>query len=270
MEQNQTTKSRVEDFVHIAQGSAGVLEEGCRQIGFYTDKIATCRPYVFVCQNATIMLHDTSQIQLDAIADLIREYGKIKALHFVEGIDNQEALHKKRLLVLAQNLQFKRAVLRSVAAYVKNFNVAFTQNTGLRITDVSKDQLIRDPNHELREGVNMLNDWFTPAKSESAPLDVQYVEGSFTAAPMPRKGIREMLKDVLQDGMEKPLHGFIGMGALYGFIPAEQLPVEFVRFVETHNLENVARAPIREPGWYGDAAACKQVMENFKRLPIFD
>lgn len=109
-----TKKDVGERFISITQGSAGVLEMGCLEAGLHSDKFETCRPYVFVCQNATIMLHDTGQIQLAAIVALIKKYGKIKAVHYVEGGQEQESLHRQRLLLLAQHLQFKKSLHRQL------------------------------------------------------------------------------------------------------------------------------------------------------------
>lgn len=262
-------KEVVQRFISIAQGSAGILETGCLENGLYTDKIATCRPYVFVCKDATIMLHDTGQIQMDSIVALIATYGKIKAVHYVEGRQPQEDLHRRRLLLLAQRLQFKKGVHRPIMAYVSNYNVAFTRSGGLRILTVESERLDRDQNHDRREAVNMLNDTFTPARTQSAPLDVQYLLGEFTPPPTLKKSLPEMFKEVIVDGKEVPEYGLIGIGALSALMPADQQPAEFVSFVKEHGLERVAVSPIKKPAWYSDRSLRFAVMEKFKALPIF-
>lgn len=269
-----TKKDVVERFISVTQGSAGILEAGHLDTGLYTDKIATCRPYVFVCKDATIMLHDTGQIQLDAIVALIAGYGKIKAVHYVEGRRAQEGLHRQRLLLLAQRLQFKKGVHRPVAAYVTNYNsVGFTRSSGLRILTVERGNLSRDPNHDQREAVNMLNDTFTPARTQSAPLDVQYVGGKFAPPAVLKKSLVDMFKEVIVDGNEAPENGLIGIAALFAFMPAAtpgvQLPADFVNFVKEHGLESLVVSPFREPEWYADQSMRHAAMEKFKALPIF-
>lgn len=263
-------KGPVDRFIHIAQGAAGILEDGCLATGLYTDKIATCRPYVFVCQGGTIMIHDTGQIQLDAIAELVSNYGKIKAIHFVEGPQREaEAVHKERLLRLAQRLQFKRGVFRTATAYIPGYNVFFTQSGGLRIGVLPDEQLIRDPQHQLREGVNMINDTFTTAGSQTAPLDVQYIAGGFTPSSVPAKTVPMMLDEALVDGNRRADLGLIDIAALYSYMPGNELPEPFLTFVREHDLESLVKSPIRKPSWYGDLAKQAEVFAKFKELPIF-
>jgi hypothetical protein len=214
------------------------------------------------------MLHDTGQIQLDAIAALIAKYGKIKTVHYVEGQQAQEGLHRERLRLLAQRLQFKKNVHRPIPAYVSYYHsVAYTRNGGLRILTIDKDRLIRDPNHDRR-------DTMTQARSQSAPLDLQYVEGAFTQPPSLAKSLVEMFEQVIVDGKAVPAHGLIGISALYAFMPAacpeNPLPAKFVDFVKEHGLESLVVSPFKTPAWYADESTQLAVMEKFSTLPIFD
>lgn len=260
----------VDHLISISQGSAGVLEEGCKTVGFYTDKIESCRPYVFVCAKGTLMVHDTAQIQLDALGDFISQYGPIKAVHFTEGTQQQEDTHHKRLLKLAQRFGFRRAILRPVRAQSAGFNVTFSQAHGLRIVSpVSPDDLVIDPNHERREAVNILNDWFTPSASQSAPLDIQYKAGNFTSSPSTRLSLCEMLGQVRSDAQRNPQHGFVGVSALYHYAPlsGHKLSIPFMDFVKDNALEGVISGDV--PSSYGTPEQCAQVMEKFTHLSNF-
>jgi len=110
---------------------------------------------------------------------------------------------------------------------------------------------------------------FTPARSQSAPLDVQYVQGEFAPPPSLKRSLDDMFKGVIADGEVDPEHGLIGIGALYALMPADQLPAGFVNFVKEHGLERVTVSPIRQPAWYADRNMRLVVMEKFKALPIF-
>ena len=257
----------VDRFISIAQGAAGVLEEGCNTTGFYTDKIETCRPYVIVCTGGILMLHDTGQIQLDSVCEIIAQHGRIKAVHFVEGQQQHEETHHNRLLQIAQRFGFRKAVWRPVRAYGTPFNVTFAAARGLQVVSaLAQDNLIRDPHHERREATNKLNDWFTRPASQSAPLDIQFRMGVFTPPPQTRMSMKEMLQDTRADTK----FGFIGISAIYQYAPlaGHELPEAFVAFVKANAIEEVVFNNM--PAEYTDPEARREVMAQFEVLPIFD
>lgn len=258
-------------FIYVSQGSAAIVETGSPNVGLYTDKLSTCRPYVFVCSDATIMIHDTGHIQLDAISSLISQYGKIRKIHYVDGGHTHKRLHDQRLLSLAQILKFRKNVHQSVPLFTPNFaySVMFSKSGGLRVHTLESSLLLRDQNHDCREAVNILNDLFIPAKSQSAPLDLQYIEGKFTKPTALKKSLPEMFRDVIVDGNEAPEIGLYEIGALSALIPSDQLPIAFVNFVREHEMERLSVSPIRQPAWFSDPRERAVVMEKYSRLPIF-
>lgn len=149
------------------------------------------------------------------------------------------------------------------------YNVTFTPSDGLTFMPLERDRLIRDPNHDQREALNQLNDYFTPARSQSAPLDVQYVDGMFSPLPALKKSLVKMFREVIVDGNVAPEHGLSGIGALYAFMPVGQLPAEFVNFVKEHELEGLALSSSRRPSWYADPGKQRAVMKKFESLLIF-
>ncbi|HWW07605.1 hypothetical protein [Collimonas sp.] len=258
-------------YIHIAQGAVGVLEDGCEQFGFYTDKIETCRPYVFVCENGTLMIHDTSQIQFDALGDFVAQYGAVKGVHYAESYPKSESLHSERLDKLAQRLTFNRQECHVLRMHSRQtaFNVSYSSRNGLKVV-LEKPQLAKvDSHHDRREAVNKLNDNFTPPRSQSAPLDIQYRNGSFTEPPSTVLSTVEMFHAARADAKVDQEWGFISISAIYQIAPiaGHSLPVAFERFVERHQLASYSSGT--RPAWCDTPKLCRAVVSDFRSLEIF-
>jgi hypothetical protein len=257
-------------FVGIAQGSAGILEAGTFGLGLYTDKLQPCQAYVFVCEMATIMIHDTGQIRLEAIVSLLRQYGAVNVVHFGFGYRESDNLHAERLVALGEALQFDQQAWRPVRVPKDApFNVAFSSEQGLQVVSAYTDNVVKDPNHNVRERINKLNDIFTPSNSQTAPLDVQYLKEAFAPVPPRVMAWKEMLTMTLADAEINVDHALIDIRALYELISKTDLPEAFKDFVRENELEKFSVAPVRLPAWSEDARRRDLCIAAFKKLPIF-
>lgn len=235
-------------------------------VGFYTDKIETCRPYVFVCKDALLMVHDTSQICLASLGDWISGYGEIEIVHYISS-PYQVPAHDRRVSELSGRFGLGLSQWHVVPTSLALYGVVFSQAQGLVTASAPDlDRMIRDPAHERREAVNKLNDWFTPPRSQSAPLDIQYASGRFTTPPATRMTLPAMLAEVTSDARRDPKLGCIGVSALfqYGPLAGHALPAEFVTFVETHRLQHVVFG--ENPEFFDTPDWRLEVMERFAAL----
>lgn len=253
-------------YVWIAQGSAGVVTKGEARdgLGLFTDKLETCRPYVFECLHGTVLLHDTSQISLDAVTKLLLSQGGVSKLMLIEGMQAAEELHHQRLRRLVSKLQLESKALSRTPVFITPYSVAYSSGDSLRlVAHPPSKHLLRDPNHAKREAVNKLNDWFTPPGSQSAPLDIQYYAGEFTEPPSVRLSLPEMLNAIAVDGERNALFACLGLGLLYKCAPIAglSLPKPFVAFVESRGLENV----IYEKG-YPVKQRAPEVLQAFRSI----
>lgn len=256
----------LDKFIGITQGSVGVLEGPADTVGFISEKIASCRVSVFECEGGTLLLHDTGQIQFDALCTFIAQYGAVNALRYAIGLNTAEDHHNKRLGRIAEKLNFRMTLASPIRINQPSFAVAYTNKLGLVPAEPRYFSVLRDPNESVREAVNVLNDWFIPAKSQTAPLDIQYQQGAFTPPPAPQLTLLEMLNDLRNDDT----HGLLGASALghYGPKAGLQLPAEFLAFLAEHRLvtacyDNLPVA-LRDKG-----KAYREVMAKFVQLPIF-
>lgn len=256
----------VEEYAGITQGSVGVIEASDDTVGFVSEKIESCRVAVFECEQATLMVHDTGQIHLPSLCNRIAQYGKVNRVTYAVGAQTADKHHDVRLKQMAQTLGFPLASVGRVRIPQNTFAVAYSKSLGLvealpRLLNVK-----RDPKESVREAVNVLNDWFTPSKSQSAPVDVQYEIGAFSSPPMPRMTLLEMLKD-LRDDKE---YGLLGTSALgrYGPQAGLTLPSEFRTFIVEYGLAEACFVGL-PPRLISKGRAYQEVHARFGELPIF-
>lgn len=255
-----------DELACITQGSIGILETVDGSLGLFSEKIESCRVYIFECANATLLVHDTGQIRLQALCDFIANYGEVKAVAYAIGNRTAEQHHHARLQRMAKQLKFRLTVAKPVRIHQNSFAVAYTKNFHLIEAKATYFNVKRDPNEAVREAVNILNDWFTPSNSQSAPLDVQFQNGEFTQPPKLTMSVIEMLKDLRADKK----HGLLGASALGHFGPQAglTLPAELPAFLREHGLSEACYKGL--PLHLADKGkAYQQLAEKFGNLPIF-
>lgn len=211
-------------------------------------------------------MHDTGQIQLDALCAFISQYGAVKALRYAIGLKTAEEHHDKRLGRIAEKLNFRKTLASPIRVNQSSFAVAYTKKLGLVPAEPRYFSVLRDPNETVREAVNILNDWFIPAKSQTAPLDVQFQQGAFTQPPAPQLSLLEMLNDLRND----ETHGLLGASALghYGPKACLQLPAELPAFLVEHGLATACYDNL-PAALQAKGAAYREVMYKLTQLPIF-
>lgn len=262
----QGEKMMVEEYAVITQGSIGVIDTPGDTVGFVSERIQTCRVAVFECEHATLMVHDTGQFHLPSLCDRIALYGKVNRVTYAVGTRTNDKHHDIRLLQMARTLGIPSASVRQVRILQNTFAISYSKSLGLVEAWPRLLNVRRDPNESVREAVNVLNDWFTPSNSQSAPVDVQFELGAFTSPPSPSMTLLAMLRD-LRDDKE---HGLLGTSALghYGPKAGLTMPPEFQAFLVEHGLADAfyAGLPARLDG---KGKAYQEEHAIFGGLPIF-
>lgn len=256
----------VEEYVVITQGSVGVIEASGNSVGFASEKIESCRVAVFESEQATLMVHDTGQIHLPSLCNLIAQYGRVSRVTYAVGAQTADKHHNVRLQQIANTLRFPMGSVTRVRIPQNTFAVAYAKSLGLVEAIPRLLNVKRDPNEAVREAVNVLNDWFTPSNSQSAPVDVQFEAGAFTAPQSPRMTLQAMLKDLRDD----KVHGLLGTSMLgrYGPQAGLTLPPEFQTFLVEHSLADACYEGL-PPRLGSKGKAYQDVYARFGELPIF-
>lgn len=254
-----------DEYICITQGSAGVLERG-ETVGLFSEKIESCRVSVFECENATLMVHDTGQINLEELYNFLSSYGEIKAVQYAVGALTAESHHSARFKLLAKRLKFRPANATAIRIPQSSFSVAYAKDIGLVEADSRYFKLRRDPNETVCESVNVLNDWYTPSNSQSVPLNIQYREGEFTPPPTPKLTVPQMLRDLRADKK----NGLLGASALgyYGPRAAINVPPELQAFLVKVGLAEAYHRGL-PLNIKSNVQAYQQVAAEFAKLPIF-
>lgn len=184
---------------NISQNGAGfITNEANHDIGLYSSGIETCSIYVFYGHQGMVLIHDTGQTTIESIIDLTKRCGTLKSAYY--------ALNPTYVHIAEYKAKFQRHRQRRVHIHramdlqeeIKALNVAqgsILVRHDKIITSFLLDSdldLIKSPNHEQREMINMLNDCFIDNNVQSIPLDLEFDTNAFTPLPKLLKTKAEM------------------------------------------------------------------------------
>lgn len=198
-------------MIEILQDAAGVVERAPeKSAAFFTDKIVTCVVRVFECETGTVMIHDSGQLRIDEIANLVSKYGPVKALHSIRPIISpglqgaslkhaQENVrqHKARLDTLIKKLKTKGKFplnLHDAINRPQGYAVSFTEAEGLNARLDRPDSVIAIPDADKHQALTELNNCFAPLNKQDLPLQVQYQNGEHMPLPAPLYPLERMLQ----------------------------------------------------------------------------
>lgn len=164
-------------LIEITQDAACVLREGDAK-GFFTSNVETCLIYIIEADVATVCIHDSGQLEIKALAELIRSYGEISLVTIVYGPELNET-NKKRLPSVLSSIGYRKSpdVLRSE---FHPFSVAYEVGSGVSFfPNTVPDGVIELPDKNVVQTIIELNNNFIPLNSQSLPIDVQFNDGEY-------------------------------------------------------------------------------------------
>lgn len=197
-------------MIEILQDAAGVIERTPeKRAAFFTDKIATCVVRVFECEAGTIMIHDSGQLRINEIADLVSEYGPVKALHSIRPIISS-SLRGKALKNAQENVRHHKARLDTLIKRLKTkgkfpvhlhdaldregYAASFTEAEGLTVRTDRPSDVTAIPHADKHQALLELNNCFAPLNQQDLPLQVQFKNGEHAPVPPPIYPLKEMLQ----------------------------------------------------------------------------
>jgi hypothetical protein len=171
-------------LAEVSQDGAGIVKTASDiPHGFYTESIQTCVAYAFECLGGFCVYHDTGQLKLGTLVDIIAALGKVERVQSAQCSRSrwkmQDAEHEKRKLALFKKLAFRGKEVRFDAP---EGSILFLRN-GETFTEFEKPSNSILPQRERRIAINTLNNMFSPANSQSIPVDIQSVDGEFSPLP---------------------------------------------------------------------------------------
>jgi hypothetical protein len=190
-------------LVEICQDAIAIIECDNKDVtGCYTDGVQTCCFLKFCCDSAVVFVHDSGQLSITDICDVVSRYGRVLELEVTLPQDSCEerklavANHKKRLAVLEDGLTPLEVSFR--IADRDDYAVLGLANTQSRILSIgetpSEYSVFSLPDKEKRQIVAELNNNFMELNSQSLEPIIQYQDGGFISYAPPFLSVDEMLK----------------------------------------------------------------------------
>ncbi|MCK9606961.1 MAG: hypothetical protein M0R33_11010 [Methylomonas sp.] len=200
-------------FIEIIQDGAGVIEQDQNAVtGFYTGGIQNCLITVYECDSATIMIHDSGQLRLNDICELIRKRGRVNKVTACFGHRIAWNLHQPRLNRILSNIGYRAdEIIDERPSSLDSFSFIYPLNGNPTISENEPfDACISIPDKEKRQSVVELNNFFLASNAQSLPLDVQYVNGNYAGPGKLVHSLEEMINTV----KSQPQHFFLNLAFL--------------------------------------------------------
>lgn len=183
------------------------------------------------------MIHDSGQLKMSDIVKLIDRYGAVKKLVVVYGEDGSPA-HEDRVNTLMSKFGLTGQHLKVQFVPLPCFAVlSDLEGNVVATAETIPFDVPRIPESNKRWCVCNVNNFFSPPKSESLRLDIQYEDGKYA----PSAELNQSLEELLTLVDEQPDHFFPNVAFLHkaheqGLL---KLPAVLLDLVERRKL-----------GWY--------------------
>ncbi|KCB41349.1 hypothetical protein L539_3477 [Bordetella hinzii 5132] len=238
--------SHFDGLIEITQDGAGVIEAGSSKAkGFFTADVMTCIVCVYVCERATIMIHDSGQLKISDIVTFIDSYGAVKKLVVVSGENASPEAHEDRVNTIMSKFGLTGEHLEAKFVPLPAFAVLSDLNGDVVATGKSiPSGVSRIPDSHKRWCVCNVNNFFSAPKSESLTLDIQYQQGKYAPAAELNQSLEELLGIV----DEQPDYFFLNITFLHeahksGLL---SLPTSLIDLAKKYNLERLIKNPLSD------------------------
>lgn len=188
-------------YIEVTQDSIGIIESSNESIqGIYTGGIQCCLIIVFQCTNATVLVHDSGQLEVAILVQLLSEYGEVKGLTVAFGPECNSEHFNKRLQLILTNINFV-GYINQVHTQLSTFAFLYHINGNAEcISDQYPDAVMAIPNKELRMSCIELNNFFLEPSSQKLKPSIQYRNGVY----QPEFGLDYTLDEMLKILKEQP------------------------------------------------------------------
>lgn len=219
----------------VTQGGCGMVlaADGTSQ-GLYTDGVESCLAIVYECELGDVLFHDSGQLRVTEICELVSRLGKVINIHAAIGPALNGSLHQPRLEKVIAEMGYEGAV-QTMQVNSPRYAVIYSREKGLSLVAPDLEGVFWPPNREAREALNVLRDLFLEPGSQQLSVDIQYQGDRFTEHPQLPPSIPEIL-DIIKTQPEFFLMNIktLGQYAMKGFV---SIPNWLSEFYESSNIE---------------------------------
>lgn len=199
-------------FIEIMQDSAGVIEkENTEFTGIHTGDIQSCLVSVYACEKAHIMIHDSGQLKISCIVNLIKKYGNVKKVTLALGKMRDRKNHDRRLKTIFEEIGYRGEVSEfQSAAEIFSFQYPLSGNPEISDENSTPNYVENISDKYNRQAMIEINNLFLELNSEQLELDVQFSNGSYRRS----MGIIHSSNYLLETVKEQPKFFFLNLAYL--------------------------------------------------------
>ena len=227
----------MEKVIEITQDCAGVIErDNQKVIGFHTGGIQSCLITVYECDDAHVMIHDSGQLKISDICQLIKKYGNVRQVTATFGPEINSEQQQKRFNKILSNVGYGDKNINVLQCKHSPFSFQFPFNEKPTTSaDSTPSYVDKIPNKDKRISIIEVNNFFLTPSSENLGLDIQYINGSYQAP----RGVDYSLNELLGIVKKQPKFFFPNLAFLVKAhnIGLFKLPENLLEISGKHNVE---------------------------------
>lgn len=228
-------KIHLNGFVEIGQDAAAVVEvDQLGVAGVYTGSIQTCLVMIFLCDRGYVVVHDSGQLVLSDITDLVGRYGHCHHMVVVHPASASRN-DAERCLEVEKALGVREEDLRYLPCALPAYAVAYGDDGGLHVMESGVAAGYTPlPDKPVRASITELNNAFSELGAAKLRLDVQFSEGEYNTP----RGLDKTQGEILELVLEQPKHFYLNAAFLYSAhkLGVFEAPPELIQLVESKGL----------------------------------
>ncbi len=184
-------------YAHIAQDACGFLkiDESNQWAGLFTDNVESCSIHVFECGNAVVMCHDSGQMSIEGIAEVVSQAGNVERVQILKYAGNH--FPNDRRALFSKKLKFSALNVDEISCPWMPFTAIYDSEQKLRAVKNGLPIGAESPSDiAYRWAVAKLNNAFIPMNSQSLPGNLQFDGYCYLPALKPVIALQDILKMV--------------------------------------------------------------------------
>lgn len=244
-------------YAQISQDACGILKsnDSIKWSGIFTDSVESCAVYVFEGQEAVVMCHDSGQMSIDNIVEIVSKFGPIKGVKVLRHASNAFHSHEDRKYSICKRLNFSASCVEEIFSSYDTFAAVYDKNKSLRATrNENPASAEPPPDIAYRWAVAKLNNAYIEPKSTTLPGNLQFNGDCYLPALKPILTLPEIMKIVEQ----QPQFFFMNLSVL--LLAHEEdvlvLPARLLDFSKSHG--------ITKNEWINDVSLQTKAFAQFK------
>ncbi|HHC6692760.1 hypothetical protein CGJ04_09250 [Vibrio parahaemolyticus] len=230
-------------FIEITQDSVGIIEASNKSIqGIFTGGIQTCLIMVFRCEEATVLVHDSGQLDLTALLNIINAYGEVHKVTLAFGPQILGEHFDARLQVILQSINLVGDVEQKqsqLPTFAFKYNVNGTSEC---VADNCPTNVMAIPDKKLRMSCIELNNFFLEPCSQKLKPSIQYSDSRYQE----KFGLDYTIDEMLEILENQPEFFFPNLAYLEKAhnLKIIELPTNFLEIAQNYNVSRFMFYPI--------------------------